>query len=76
MSESKKGYNTNPLDPKVAERAEAEMEPVDSEAPTRAMPPDARPLAGGPTHGFPGTAPGQPPTPERIAMYCCPSEPR
>jgi uncharacterized membrane protein len=46
-------YNTNPLDPKVAERAEEEMgaERVDTEAPTRQMPrgPQPLPIAGGPT---------------------------
>ena len=47
-----KRYNTNPLDKRVAERAEAEMgaEDVDTEAPTRAMPPAPPvPTAGGET---------------------------
>lgn len=42
-TKKKKGYDTNPLDKRVAERAEAEMEPsephVDTEGPTRPMHP-------------------------------------
>jgi uncharacterized membrane protein len=34
-----KRYDTNPLDPAVAERAEREMGPVETEAPTLPMPP-------------------------------------
>jgi uncharacterized membrane protein len=35
-----KRYDTNPLDPKVAERAEREMGPFEPEAPTQPMPPE------------------------------------
>lgn len=64
-SETKRGYNTNPLDKKVAERAEEEMGEapspgVDSEAPTREMSQGPVPVAGGPTQEIAGTAPWVP----------------
>ena len=71
MSEgdTKQRYNTNPLDQKVAERAQAEMgaENVDTEAPTREMSghPHSLPVAGGPTG--PIGAPTQPAPPGETA---------
>src|SRR5438132_13097012 len=61
-----KRYNTNPLDKRVAERAEAEMGAgdVDTEAPTRAMPPSPLvPTAGGETGAVDGPTAPTPPGP-------------
>jgi uncharacterized membrane protein len=79
MSESEvKRYNTNPLDPEVAERAEQEMgaDDVDTEAPTRAMQADVPlPQAGGPTEPVGGDPTRSGPGADTVHMPPAPSGP-
>jgi uncharacterized membrane protein len=68
--ETTKKYDTNPLDKRVAERAEAEMgvEDPETEAPTRAMPLMEIPEAGGETQQMPRDTGPQAPSPTAAAQ--------